>query len=582
MRADRRSQSMLRRFWRALVRGRWTVATCLVAPIVPAIALTLADDQQYRAEAEMVIRQLPSDVAADAVPIDPERRVLNEIAVLEGQDVADRVRADLGITGALPEVTGSTDGSVDVIVVRVDGPTAQLAATLANAYVAAYTEVEADRLSQSLQAAITQHQLELDGLHAQIEGLPADDPLMGDLIESESIAAGALELMTTDLAVAAAPVEVIRPATPPDHAIDASLWRPALLSLGVGVVLSAVGVALLHRPSDDVLTAADLGALRSTEPVLAVVPSERTSHERPIVVRQPLGRAEEAYDRLRLAMQRIMDDRGARVVLFCSPNEGEGSTTTAANLAVVMARAGTRVALVDLDLRDPRLHTMFGLQRAPGVTDSLIELTVDDSREMHRISALDRLARMDHTDGYLMDVDDDDDGVGDFGQRVAATVLAADDGDHHLVEYDDSGEIDRRLDPAVDRGVGAFEGGRRFDDLTFDALDTMPLSIPVSYFESALAVITAGTPPHSALEVLSRRRMGDLFDELRRTYDIVILDAPAVLTAGDAATIARHVDGVVLVVRSGSSSLPAVRQALGTVERAGARIFGVVLAGSST
>jgi Mrp family chromosome partitioning ATPase len=119
-----------------------------------------------------------------------------------------------------------------------------------------------------------------------------------------------------------------------------------------------------------------------------------------------------------------------------------------------------------------------------------------------------------------------------------------------------------------------------FDDL--DDLVPRPLSIPTSTFEDNLVVLTAGSPPRSALEVLSRRRMDDLMAELRDTYDLVIVASPATLSSGDAATIARHADGVVMVVKAGSSSLTVVRQALGTIDRAGSRILGVLLTGSNS
>src|SRR5581483_5246592 len=51
--------------------------------------------------------------------------------------------------------------------------------------------------------------------------------------------------------------------------------------------------------------------------------------------------------------------------------EQEGKSTTIANLAVALARAGERVVLVDLDLRRPFLHKFFGID-GPGVTEVVL------------------------------------------------------------------------------------------------------------------------------------------------------------------------------------------------------------------
>ena len=60
--------------------------------------------------------------------------------------------------------------------------------------------------------------------------------------------------------------------------------------------------------------------------------------------------------------------RPLRLLQITSAVPGEGKTTTAANLAVVMARAGQRVCLVDCDLRRASQHQLFGVAPEPGLT----------------------------------------------------------------------------------------------------------------------------------------------------------------------------------------------------------------------
>ena len=534
MRGDRPSDSWLRLIGRAVWTGRWAVVTGLVATMGPAIALTLLHDQPYRAEAKMVIRQLPSDIGADPDAADPERRLQNEIAVLEGDEVAARVRQVLGIAGKVPEVEGFTTGATDVVVARVDSPIAGLAAELANVYVDSYIAVQADRLAVGLRDAISGLEASLASLQEQINALPGDDPTMAGLLDQQTRDTDTLEALRVDLAVAQQPAEVVEPAAVPSDPLESSLLRPVLLSLAIGLVLAGIGVALMNRGRYEVHTAADLRGLRSTEPVLAVVPRESTSNDVPILMRQRAGRFADAYTELRNALLRLAKERNVRVVQFTSPNDGDGTTTTAVNAAIILSRIfGLRVALVDLDLRSPRVHTMLGLPREPGITDAL-----DDDEDVPRIGALERLNRMDRA-GI---------GVGD--------------------ELDALGSL---------AGQG-FDTLESTESLDFDA---RPLAIPASEYDKNLAVITAGTRPRSPLEVLSRRRLDDLMDDLRSTYDLIIIDSSAALTSGDAAAIGRHADGVVMVVRSGTITMADVRQSLGIVERSGTRILGVVLTGSN-
>jgi receptor protein-tyrosine kinase len=63
--------------------------------------------------------------------------------------------------------------------------------------------------------------------------------------------------------------------------------------------------------------------------------------------------------------------RKGQVLVVTSTAPREGKTLVAANLAATLAAADQRVALLDADLRRPRLHTIFNRQREPGVSDVL-------------------------------------------------------------------------------------------------------------------------------------------------------------------------------------------------------------------
>ncbi len=97
-----------------------------------------------------------------------------------------------------------------------------------------------------------------------------------------------------------------------------------------------------------------------------------------VTLAEPRSPAAEAYRTLRTNIQFASLDRPLRTLLVTSPAANEGKTTTLANLAVTFAQAGSRVLLVDCDLRRPTLHTLFGVDNAVGLTSLVLEETPFD------------------------------------------------------------------------------------------------------------------------------------------------------------------------------------------------------------
>jgi len=104
-------------------------------------------------------------------------------------------------------------------------------------------------------------------------------------------------------------------------------------------------------------------------------PSRKRHRRRPPVLiaqTEPKSAASEAYRMLRTNIQFAGLDQPARNIVFTSAAPGEGKTTSVANFAVVAAEAGSRVCLIDSDLRRPALHRLFGLQNGRGLSTALL------------------------------------------------------------------------------------------------------------------------------------------------------------------------------------------------------------------
>jgi polysaccharide biosynthesis transport protein len=105
----------------------------------------------------------------------------------------------------------------------------------------------------------------------------------------------------------------------------------------------------------------------------------------------------EAYRTLRTGI--LLSRAGAppKVILMTSTTSGEGKTVTATNTAVLFAHTGAKVLLIDADLRRPRCHRVFGVDKEPGLTEVLTGRR--DVFEMIRPTAVDGLSML--TSGSL-------------------------------------------------------------------------------------------------------------------------------------------------------------------------------------
>jgi non-specific protein-tyrosine kinase len=85
----------------------------------------------------------------------------------------------------------------------------------------------------------------------------------------------------------------------------------------------------------------------------------------------PHSPSAEAYRSLAANLQFAYADRQLQTIGITSAAEGEGKSTTVANLAVALAQSGRRVIVIDADLRRPGQHTLFGVQRDEGLASVL-------------------------------------------------------------------------------------------------------------------------------------------------------------------------------------------------------------------
>ncbi len=91
--------------------------------------------------------------------------------------------------------------------------------------------------------------------------------------------------------------------------------------------------------------------------------------------RSPLA---EAYRQLRTSVLLSSAGGAPKTLLVTSSQPGEGKTTTVVNTAMILAQTGAKVVVIDADMRRPRLHSIFGLDNATGLSGLLASKMSDE------------------------------------------------------------------------------------------------------------------------------------------------------------------------------------------------------------
>ncbi len=148
------------------------------------------------------------------------------------------------------------------------------------------------------------------------------------------------------------------------------------LSLALGGLLglaAGVGIAVLREVLDTrIRTVKDVEEITGA-PTLGGIALDPEAKTRPLVVaaaaRDPRA---EAYRSLRTNVQFLALGGGPAAYVVTSAGPSEGKSTTSANLAIAFAETGARVALLDGDLRKPKVADYFGIEGGLGLADVLV------------------------------------------------------------------------------------------------------------------------------------------------------------------------------------------------------------------
>jgi len=207
----------------------------------------------------------------------------------------------------------------------------------------------------------------------------------------------------------------------------------------------------------------------------------------------------ESYHTLRTNIKFAKEDLigMGSTILFSSAGVMEGKTQTAINFALAASQTGIKTLYVELDLRRPSVHKIFGIKRIPGFTDCVL------------------------------------------GKK--------------------------RLNEVI-RGTTDFLLGEL-------ALDKLLHTPGLENFK----ILPCGTIPPNPVDLLNSHLVADIFDELKRNFELIIVDCPPVLLFADTLVISKYVDSAILVYRVGRIARGALKRAKDQLVNMKAKVIGIVL-----
>lgn len=367
-------------------RYKWAILVTFL--LVPTVAYTMSarKNEVFRAQAEVLLTSQDLGATITGIPTqststDPWRYARTQARLAQSPAVTSGAleRAGLeGVGGWGSNVTADPD--TDILTFGVSHGDPEVALRLANAYAESFVQYKLEQDTASLARARREIQSRLEQLRkAGANGTDTYRELLGQ----------AQDLRTLELLIT--PASIISKADSAGK-IAPLPRRSAILGAMLGLLLGVAGAFLLNA-LDRRIRSADEIESELQIPLLAKLPTPRRG-DPPTILELPPNEMTESVARLRTSFDFANTKAGMRLVMTTSAGAREGKSTTVANLAISLARAGRRVVLVDLDLHRPSLARLFHLpDNGVGITDVAVG-SVDLSAVLRPVVVTPRRSRL--------------------------------------------------------------------------------------------------------------------------------------------------------------------------------------------
>lgn len=375
--------------YRLLRRRRGTIAAIALCAMAAALIATWNQGSSYEAETEVLVRQTQTGPESPAVNLATEAELIASPEIAQG--VVDELGLDLAAETVLRNLDVETPAISEVVTIRYRSDQPDQTAEIANAFATVYLEHRRQAASERIAAAekaLTERVRSAQARLADLQREAARVSRLGEIesarqLENEAeiqlFRLGSLEETLTEIQSEAGrldPGQVVSPATVPHDASLLPILRNGIVGLLIGLIVGPAVVFLREHAADRFRRESEVELLTGLK-VLGRIPEQTGSSPSPTLIDEPQSAVSEAYRALRITVQGRLPTGGSSL-LVVSAVPDEGSMLAAANLALAAAEVGSRVVLMNADLRAASDRGPLGMSGpGPGLSELLGEGDVD-------------------------------------------------------------------------------------------------------------------------------------------------------------------------------------------------------------
>ena len=358
----------------AIVRRRLPlIVLCAVVVAGAAFFVSMRQTKEYTATSSLVFsndslsQQIAGLSASTGTTSGELAAQANNLELVSGGNAAAKTAKllDHGLTtgevaGSL-SISGQAESGIVTIASTTTSPT--LSAEIANTYAEQFVKEQKGANNRYFKSALAV-------VHKQLLRLTPTQRIGPDGLQLQNRAQTFALLKELDYGN----VSVAQQAAPPSSPSSPRTKRNTALGLFLGLLIG-FGLAIgLERLDRRIKGPEDLEAIYQL-PVLGTIPETRAL-ARPSSDGQGKQAAlppadAEAFNLIRGHLRSFNVDRPPRTIVIASAEPSDGKTTIARHLAEATARLGSRVLLIEADLRHPALSRQLGLRPGPGLADVL-------------------------------------------------------------------------------------------------------------------------------------------------------------------------------------------------------------------